>query len=99
MKIYEFDEQGINLWLRTSIADPGLVLDEGEQQLMIQYMLKGKCSFCSTSIPEEDKLCSRCLDEIATDWTERHQWRSPGEIARHHRDLLDEHRHIFFPGS
>lgn len=72
MRAYEFDEDG-NIMLRADAGEQFCIgLDEEEQRLLIQYMLKGRCPFCHISISEEDMLCEQCLSRAREVRARRH---------------------------
>lgn len=73
-----------------------IALDQEQQRELTRQLVKGYCPFCFAPVPEFDKLCRKCLDEIAADWDERYAWRSPSEIALR-EGILDDYKRFLDP--
>ena len=86
-KFYEFDQDGN---FNMEHDDNQIVLGHEAQAIVVKLLIQHMCPFCGVCIPEEDRLCNRCLDEIAEDWGERHSWRSPRE-KRLRQEILDDY--------
>jgi len=62
------------------VLHPGMTeatLTQEQMRELLEQLIMGRCPFCYNLIPEEDKVCNRCLDEIAEYWYDHHSFSIP----------------------